>query len=53
MNIYESYGYSDREDYLRGLADNYDVSYEDVLAAASTLGDDEDFDGLVSYVVYF
>lgn len=49
MDIYQENGYENREDYLRCLADDYGVSYSDVLAAASTLGEDEDFDGLVSF----
>ena len=49
------YGYSDREDYLRGLAEDNDLSYEEVLTVASMLGPTEDFDGLLSFfnVVYF
>lgn len=49
MDIYQENGYENREDYLRCLADDYGVSYSDVLTAASTLGEDEDFDGLVSF----
>ena len=49
MDVYQENGYENREDYLRCLADDYGVSYNDVLAAANILGGDEDFDGLVSF----
>lgn len=49
MDAYQENGYENREDYLRCLADDYGVSYSDVLAAANILGEDEDFDGLVSF----
>ena len=49
MDVYQENGYENREDYLRYLADDYGVSYSDVLAAANVLGEDEDFDGLVLF----
>ena len=47
-DIYREYGYDDRDDYLRSLADDYGVPEEAVQALADILGPDEDFDGLVS-----
>jgi len=46
--IYQRKGYADRKDYLRSLADDYNVDYETVLFLAEILGESEDFDGLVS-----
>ncbi len=36
-----------RKDYLDSLADDFGIPREDVYVIASTLGEDEDFDGLV------
>ena len=47
-DIYREYGYDDRDDYLRSLADDYGVPEEAVQALADILGPDEDFDGLIS-----
>ena len=47
-DIYREYGYDDRDDYLRSLADDYGVPEEAVQALADILGPGEDFDGLVS-----
>lgn len=46
MNIYQENGFKDREDYLQGLAEDYDVSVETVYCLADLYGEDEDFDGL-------
>ena len=48
MNRYEEHGYKDRNDYLCSLAEDYGVDAESVFALADALGDDEDFDMLVS-----
>lgn len=48
MSIYTEKGYKDRKDYLERLADDYGIDEEMVFAAASILGTNEDFDGLVS-----
>jgi len=48
MNVYQENGYKDRKDYLKSLAEDFDMEYEDVLMLANTLGAEEDFDGLVS-----
>ena len=47
-NIYQENGYADRDDYLTCLSEDYDVSIEDVYSLAEILGENEDFDGLVS-----
>lgn len=47
MDIYQEYGYENREDYLHCLADDYDLSTWIVHALAELLGPEEDFDGLV------
>ena len=47
-NIYQENGYADRDDYLNRLSEDYGVSIEDVYELAEILGENEDFDGLVS-----
>ena len=47
-NIYQANGYADRDDYLTCLSEYYNVSIEDVYSLAEMLGENEDFDGLVS-----
>lgn len=47
-NIYQDNGYADRDDYLTCLAEDYGVPLESVFSLASVLGQNEDFDGLVS-----
>ena len=47
-NIYQQNGYTDRDDYLTCLSEDYGVSIEDVYSLAEMLGENEDFDGLVS-----
>lgn len=49
-NIYQREGFQDRADYLRNLADDYEVDLEAVVLLADMLGPNEDFDGLVSMV---
>lgn len=48
MTMYEENGYSNREDYLKSLAEDFDMGYEDVVMLATTLGESEDFDGLIA-----
>ncbi len=50
MTIYQENGYKNRQDYLKCLAEDYDVRLYDVQMLASLLGPDEDFDGLVNAV---
>ena len=47
-NIYQENGYADRDDYLTCLSEDYGVSIEDVYSLAEMLGENEDFDGLIS-----
>ena len=47
-NIYRVNGYADRDDYLNCLSEDYGVSIGDVYDLAEMLGENEDFDGLVS-----
>ena len=47
-NIYQEHGYTDRDDYLTCLSADYGVPIEDVFSLAEMLGENEDFDGLVS-----
>ena len=46
-NIYQQNEYTDRDDYLTCLSEDYGVSIEDVYSLAEMLGENEDFDGLV------
>lgn len=48
--VYKRKGYANREEYLRGLAEENGVELDVVLAISSMLGPYEDFDGLVSMV---
>jgi len=47
-NIYTKNGYKDREEYLEELSERFEVSLYEVISLADTLGEIEDFDGLVS-----
>ena len=47
-NIYQENGYADRDDYLNCLSEDYSVSIDNVYNLAEILGENEDFDGLVS-----
>lgn len=47
-NVYIENGYKNRADYLRSMSDEYCVPIETVHVLATTLGPNEDFDGLVS-----
>jgi hypothetical protein len=47
-DIYTQEGYENRIDYLRGLADDYGISYNRVKTIADMLGPSEDFDGLIT-----
>ena len=53
MNIYQHNGYKDRGEYLEALAETEGVPLYMVEAMAALLGEDEDFDGLVSTVKDF
>lgn len=47
-NIYVEHGYKNRRDYLESLAEEYGVPLQVVMVLASTLGPNEDFDGLIN-----
>jgi len=47
-NIYTRNGYENRTDYLNSLADDYCVNINEVFELADLLGEDEDFDGLIT-----
>jgi len=47
-NIYVEKGYKDRRDYLKSLADEFEISYNIVASCADLLGPSEDFDGLIT-----
>jgi actin-related protein len=46
--VYQENGFSNREEYLTDLAEQYDVPKFEVFMIASVLGKSEDFDGLVT-----
>ena len=46
-NIYQQNEYTDRDNYLPCLSEDYGVSIDDVYSLAEMLGENEDFDGLV------
>jgi len=46
--IYEIHGYKNRQDYLKNLSDDYSVDLDIVQSIADLLGENEDFDGLVT-----
>ena len=48
MNIYKENGYENRKEYLECLAEDCGLDYNIVKSVAGLLGENEDFDGLVS-----
>ena len=48
MDEYTRLGYKNRIDYLKNLAEDYGVPYHAVRTLAGVLGENEDFDGLVT-----
>ncbi len=48
MSIYTDNGYKDRAEYLSALSEDYGVDIETVQCLADLLGEEEDFDGLIS-----
>lgn len=48
MTIYEENGFTSRKEYLESLAEDYDMEYDTVVMLATTLGEEEDFDGLIA-----
>lgn len=50
LEVYTDNGYENRDDYLKCLAEDYGVDEDVVRELADLLGEDEDFDGLVTSV---
>jgi len=48
LTPYQEHGFASRTAYLKDLAEEYGIELSAVLAIATLLGEDEDFDGLVS-----
>ena len=48
MSIYTEQGFQSRKHYLTGLAEDFGLPTDVVFMAASMLGPNEDFDGLIS-----
>ncbi len=48
MTIYQENGFENRKEYLQHLAEEYGIDVATVYLAASALGPNEDFDGLVT-----
>jgi hypothetical protein len=48
MNIYQEFGFSDRNEYLSDIAEQNNLSMYEVCAISEMLGEREDFDGLVT-----
>lgn len=48
QEVYREKGYTDRDDYLNSLSEDYGIPDDAVHALSEVLGPDEDFDGLVS-----
>jgi hypothetical protein len=48
MSVYTDNGFKNRKEYLKDLADNAGVDLDTVYTLADLLGEDEDFDGLVT-----
>ena len=51
--VYKRHGYANRKEYLESLADDYGCDYGTVVILADTMGETEDFDGLVSMLEDF
>ena len=49
-NRYKKAGYEPREDYLNDLAVRYNINPMIISGLAEILGDEEDFDGLISAI---
>ena len=47
-NVYERHGFNDRDEYLADLADCNGIDMATVQMVADMLGENEDFDGLVT-----
>jgi len=48
MNVYQENGYADRAEYLACMAEDFGIPLDTVQTLADLLGENEDFDGLVT-----
>lgn len=48
MTVYQEQGYESRQHYLESCAEDYDLPLDTVVALANLLGENEDFDGLLT-----
>jgi len=48
LNIYQQNGYDNRDDYLQCLAEDFGVPLETVYSLAEILGENEEWDALIS-----
>lgn len=48
MNDYVKNGYENRRDYLNSISEDFGIDIDVVLMTADLLGENEDFDGLIS-----
>jgi len=48
MSVYQENGYESRDDYLKCMSEDYERSLFDVYELSEVLGQDEDFDMLVT-----
>ena len=46
--VYQENGFGSRDEYLSNLAEDYGISKMEVFYIAEILGENEDFDGLIS-----
>lgn len=49
-SVYALHGYENRREYLLSLAQDYGVPFTRVLGLANALGEEEDFDALITYL---
>lgn len=48
MSVYQEEGFQNRTEYLKSLAEEFDLPFATVRMIASLLGPSEDFDGLIT-----
>ena len=48
MSIYQTKGFANRTEYLNNVALDLNIPQENVFSMAEMLGEEEDFDGLIS-----
>lgn len=51
-NVYQEHGYRDRHEYLQSISEEYDTPIDVVITVADMLGPEEDFDGLIQFLIY-